>query len=229
MTVLIRAKPAVQGRSTLSGIRASARIALRGHTLECITSLEHPHASLVLLEHIHEKGSTFAHSAISTRRHRRAARALPTAFASLGSQDQTVVTAVPVLLELTRTRMEAKRAPPALTTRRRWPAAKLSRRASAMLAFLKRTEETAPCAMPANTSLTPAMPTVLRVPTTHNLWPGAPQSPTAAAILVTLCRTTLPIMTWRAPPASLASSRTRLVPRTVPNACATHTILIMRA
>ena len=229
MTALNRAKPAVQGRTTLSGIRASARIVLRGHTLECITRLQHPHASPVLLENIHEKGSTFAHRAISTRRHQRAARALPTAFASLGSQDPTVVTAAPVLLELTKTRMEAKRAPPASTTRRRWPAAKLSRRASATLAFLKRTEETAPCAMPANSRLTLAMPTVLRVPITHNLWPGAPQSPTAAAIMVTPCRTTLPIMRWHAPPASLAGTRTRLAPRTVPNACATHTILIMRA
>ena len=108
-------------------------------------------------------------------------------------------------------------------------AAQMSRRASAMLAFLKRTEKTAPCAMPANTRLTLAMPTVLRVPITHNLWPGAPQSPTAAAIMVTPCRTTLPIMRWHAPPASLAGTRTRLAPRTVPNACATHTILIMRA
>ena len=108
-------------------------------------------------------------------------------------------------------------------------AAQMSRRASATLAFLKRTEETAPCAMPANTRLTLAMPTVLRVPVTHNLWPGAPQSPTAAAIMVTPCRTILPIMRWHAPPASLASTRTRLAPRTVPNACATHTILIMRA
>ena len=131
MTAMNRAKPAVQGRTTLSGIRASARIVLRGHTLECITRLQHPHASPVLLENIHEKGSTFAHRAISTRRHQRAARALPTAFASLGSQDPTVVTAVPVLLELTKTRMEAKRAPPASTTRRRWPAVTIERIACA--------------------------------------------------------------------------------------------------
>ena len=131
MTVLIRAKPAVQGRTTLSGIRVSARIVLRGHTQGCITRLQHPHASPVLLEHTHKKGSTFAHSAISTRRHRRAARALPTAFASPGSQDPTVVTAVPVLLALTKTRMEAKRAPPASTTRRRWPAVPIERIACA--------------------------------------------------------------------------------------------------
>ena len=129
MTALNRAKPAVQGRSTLSGIRASARIVLRGHILG--TRLQHPHASPVLLENIHEKGSTFAHHAISTRRHQRAARALPTAFASLGSQDPTVVTAAPVLLELTKTRMEAKRAPPASTTRRRWPAVPIERIACA--------------------------------------------------------------------------------------------------